>query len=95
MKTGKEKSHDIYLACNEYHQWNNINQYKQGIESYTDKLKKCHELETKYKIKKHGLIAILRLDEFRGHKINQRTMAGRGGVQSDSHQDGRNNAPGQ
>ena len=77
MKTGKEKSHDIYLACKDFHKWNSCNMHRFDIETFNNKIKKCNDLEKKYGIKKNGLLKILRLDEYRGNKINSGNVEGR------------------
>jgi hypothetical protein len=86
MKTGKQKSEDIYLACRDYHKWNSRNKHRFDIESFNNKVKKCHDLEKKYSIRKDGLIKILRLDEYRGNKVDSGNVEGRNRSKSNGNQ---------
>jgi hypothetical protein len=94
MKTGKEKSHDLYLACQEYIKWNGRNRFDSSIEIHKSKIKKAHELEKKYTIKRGGLVRILRLDEYHGKRTDTGTMAEGSRKQSHSNTDGRDYATG-
>ena len=81
MKTGKQKSHDIYMACKDFHKWNSCNMHRFDLESFYNKIKKCNELEKKHGIKKNGLLTILRLDEYRGNKVDPRNVEGRSRIE--------------
>lgn len=94
VSISEQKSHAIFHGCNDYHKWNKINERDSGLEVYKLKIKKAHELERKYKLKRDCLIRILRLDEYRGSKTNKGTMAAGGRKQSYSNQDGFDNKPG-
>jgi hypothetical protein len=94
MKTGKQKSHDMYLACQIYHKWNGKNKFNASIQVHLSKIKKANEIEEKYQIARGGLVAILGLANYRGVKGNIPVMADGDPVKSYSRQDGRNYTPG-